>query len=188
MGTMHGVMANLVKGLLVGFVGLLVLIGTAQANHQGHDAIEVVVRDGIGFPGEELEIPVGIDSKGQVVTSVWFEVHFPGAYLPSVTARTTFQLPEGWDVECIEHPVGMIRCIGAKAEGDVLTGNPIYLTFQVADIVPYHALLEIRIPQERIGFHFGPTRLPARGLSGTITILARTPQCNVNNTEGWCFI
>ncbi len=182
MGTMRGVMANLVKGLLVGLAGLFVLTGLAQAYHQGQEdaVIEVVVRDGVGFPGEELEIPIGLDSMGQIVTSLRFEVYFPGGHLPGVTARTTF--PVGWVVSCKEFPVGMLRCTGANVGGGILRGNPVALHFQVATTAS--GFLEIRIPQESLGFFFGLTRLPAKGVAGTIAISAGKyePQCDNTGT------
>ncbi len=178
MGIRCGFMATLGKGVLLGLAAWLVIAGTAQANHNQEEEkrlVQVVVRDGTAYRGGPVEIPVGIYTNGQVVTSFFMEFYFPGAYLPSVTTLTSF--PEGWDVQCAEHPVGMMRCIGAKAEGDVLMGNYIALHFQVSDYAV--GRLEVRMYPERLSFFNGPTRLPAKGSSGTITVLAAA-QCPEN--------
>lgn len=177
-------MTTLAKGLL-GLLGLFLITGTAWANHsdEAHEddgVITVVVSDAMCFRGEPCELPIGFDTKGQVVTSFFMEFYYSEDSFPSVTAQTTF--PEGWVIDCKMQFSHVFRCTGSNPAGSVLTGNPIYLIVQVASTAV--GIKEIYIPDTRLSFFNGATRLPVRALSGDVTILAGEPACN----NVWCFI
>jgi len=123
------------KALILITIAILVLgaIGLVWAL-DGRTA-DVVVGDAVGAPGETVQVPILVDSQGQLIESFQVNLAYDGvALLTPVGSAGSVPLPAAWVLTINEAASGDFRflAIDISGTGAIITGDVIKVQFDIA--------------------------------------------------------
>lgn len=110
----------------------IIVVGAVRAQ----EAVDVVIGEAVGQPGDIVTLDITIDSKGQPVFGFHIQLAFAAATLPDARGMAgAMALPEGWILTTNLAGPGDLRFLALDLEGvgAPLTGKILRAEFTISD-------------------------------------------------------